>query len=123
MTTSKQLGDWAEQLACDHIKAQGWHILGRNFHCRGGELDMIATRQQILTFIEVKYRRSNTYGGPLASITANKRRRLIKAAQIYLQQHPQFKSHSMRFDLIAISGRPTNKLELQWLPSIFTLTE
>lgn len=123
MKQSKTIGDWAEQLACEHIQQQGWRIIGRNYHCRGGELDIIACHGLILAFIEVKYRRSKAYGGALASITLSKRQRLIKAAQTYLQQQPQFKSHRARFDLVAICGRPEQQLKLQWLPSIFSLTE
>lgn len=123
MKQSKQLGNWAEQLACNHVQQQGWQILARNYHCRSGELDIIACRQCTLAFIEVKYRRRNNYGGALASITPNKRRRLISAAQTFLQNQPQFKSLQARFDLVAISGRPEQQLKLQWLPAIFSLTE
>jgi putative endonuclease len=123
MKQSKELGNWAEQLACDHIQQQGWQILARNYHCRSGELDIVACHQSTLAFIEVKYRRSNHYGGALASITPSKRRRLISAAQTFLQNYSQFKSRQARFDLIAISGRPKQQLKLQWLPAIFSLTE
>lgn len=123
MNNSKDIGNWAENLACEHLQQQGWHILARNFHCRGGELDIVAKQQQTLAFIEVKYRRSMAYGGPLSTITQSKRQRLIVAAQRYLQQQPQYKPYQARFDLIAICGRPEQQLELQWLPSIFSLTE
>ena len=123
MKQNKAIGDWAETLASDHVQQQGWQLLARNFHCRGGELDIIASKQQTLAFIEVKYRRSNAYGGPLAAITHNKRQRLIRAAQTFLQTQPRFKSYQARFDLVAICGRPEQQLELQWLPSIFSLSE
>ncbi len=123
MQNSKYTGDWAEQLACEHVKQQGWTIIQRNFHCRRGELDIIARKQHTLAFIEVKYRRSEAFGGPLASLTPSKRKRLLAAAQVYLQQQPSLSSHHGRFDLVAISGRPEQQLKLQWLTNIFSLTE
>lgn len=123
MKNSKEIGAWAEQLACRHVQGQGWHIIARNFHCRGGELDVVAQKGRCLAFIEVKYRRSNAYGGVLASINKRKRQRLIRAAQVFLQTQPQFRSYQGRFDLVAIYGRPEQQLKLQWLPSIFSLTD
>lgn len=123
MHDNKTIGDWAEEIACQHIRQQGWHILARNFHCRGGELDIVAQRQEKLAFVEVKYRRSQAYGGPLTSITQHKRQRLIKAAQVFLQTRPQLKPLQARFDVIAICGRPGQQLKLQWLPAMFSLNE
>ena len=123
MSYSKRIGDWAEDEACLHLQTAGWQIVTRNFHCRGGELDIIAQRDKHLGFVEVKYRRSQAMGGALTSITQQKRQHLIYAAQVFLQRFPKYYEYIARFDLICVSGRPQGKLELQWLTDIFSLTE
>ncbi|MDP6967989.1 MAG: YraN family protein [Gammaproteobacteria bacterium] len=117
------MGDWAEGQACLYLQAAGWHIITRNFHCRGGELDIIAKRDAFISFVEVKYRRSQAMGGALTSITQQKRKHLTYAAQTFLQHFPKYYSYSARFDLICVSGRPQGQVKLQWLTNIFSLTD
>ena len=123
MSYSKHIGNWAEEQACSHLQAAGWYIVARNFHCRGGELDIVAQRDKCIAYIEVKYRRSKAMGGALTSITQQKRQHLIYAAQVFLQRFPKYHRYIARFDLICVSGRPQGKVELQWLTNIFSLTD
>ncbi|MCP4790278.1 MAG: YraN family protein [Gammaproteobacteria bacterium] len=123
MSYSKSIGDWAEKLAGQHIQQAGWHIVARNFHCRGGELDIIARQDNIISFIEVKFRRSQAMGGAINSITFQKQQRLGHAAQRFMQNHPQYYRLHGRFDLICVYGRPKGQVELQWLTNIFSLND
>ena len=123
MSYSKQMGDWAEDQACQHLQEAGWHIVTRNFHSQRGELDLVAKRDKCVRFVEVKYRRSQAMGGALSSITPQKRQRLIYAAQTYLQRFPHFYSYIASFDLICVSGRPQGQVKLQWLTNIFSLND
>ena len=77
-------GESGESLAAAFLEGRGLRILSRNYRCRFGEIDLVAESGATLVFVEVRARRSDTFGGPAASITAAKRRRLVAAARHYL---------------------------------------
>lgn len=105
---AKALGDMGEQVACDHLTAQGFELLDRNWRCERGELDIVARRGDLLVFCEVKTRRSQRYGDPAEAVTAAKLGRLRRLAAHWMGQH-QVHAPSLRIDVIAVSvraGRP-----------------
>ena len=71
-----------------------------------------------VVFVEVRYRASNAFGGGAASVDAGKRQRLIRAAQVFLQRHPEHACAPCRFDVVAASGDPTTPT-LTWLRDAF----
>jgi putative endonuclease len=77
-------GARAEQMAADFLVARGLSIVARNFRTRLGEIDLIARDGDTLVFVEVRLRRSASFGGAGASITAAKCARLTAAARVYL---------------------------------------
>lgn len=77
-------GARAEALAAEYLVRQGLTIVRRNFRTRFGEIDLIARDGGTLVFVEVRMRRSRSYGGAVESITASKRARLVAAANGYL---------------------------------------
>jgi putative endonuclease len=97
--SSQELGRRGEKLAADFLSKQGYSILARNVHTPYGELDLVA--EHLIVFVEVKSRRSQSFGYPEDSITANKREHLISAAQHFLQEHPGL-GDDWRIDVIAI---------------------
>jgi putative endonuclease len=119
--TNTQVGAWAEEVAWQHIHQHGWQLVGRNFFCKGGELDIIVRKGNVLAFIEVKYRKRNIMGGAIASLSATKKRRLIHSAKVFLQEHPLLAKLDCRFDLIAIDGSdsPHSQVQIQWLDNAF----
>jgi putative endonuclease len=114
MDSSAQ-GFMFETLALQYLQAQGLTFVGRNIAGRFGELDLVMKDQAQLVFVEVKYRKSLAYGGPLAAVTASKQQKLRLTATAYLQQHAP-KAYA-RFDVIAISGETPYHLE--WLKNAF----
>lgn len=108
----------AEDLACRYLQQRGLHLLKRNYRCRWGEIDLIMLDQGDIVYVEVRYRRSARFGGALASINANKRRRLIATAMHHQQHHPQAARQTSRFDVIAISG-PETQPNIQWVQDAF----
>jgi len=94
-------GRRAEALACEYLKARGYAILERNVRFPVGELDIVARDGRTLCFVEVRSTSSQQWGGPLASITDRKRRRIIRAAQWYLR-YRRLPVDEMRFDVVAI---------------------
>lgn len=107
--TGKQLkGDAAEDAALAYLNKQGLKLVERNFRCKGGEIDLIMRDANTLVFVEVRARASRSHGGAAASVTLHKQRRLIVAAQQYLQRLPS--DPPCRFDVIGIDGE-----QMQWL--------
>lgn len=105
---AQELGKWGEKLAADFLIKQGYAIIGRNVRTPYGEVDLVAQQPDesnpdgtTIVFVEVKTRRTQSYGFPEESITASKQEHLISAALHYLQEHPEF-DQDWRIDVIAI---------------------
>ena len=109
-----QTGATAELQALNYLQQQGLRHLDSNYRCKMGELDLIMQHGKILVIVEVRYRKSNQYGGALASITSQKQQRIIAAAQHYVIIK-QFTHLPLRFDVVALSGGNT----LQWIKDAF----
>lgn len=103
----------AEQQAHDFLVSQGLKPVCRNFRCKQGELDLVMLDQQTLVIVEVRYRKSNHFGGAEASVTAKKRAKIIAASQYYLTTHAI--KNTVRFDVVAISA----VTGLNWIANAF----
>ena len=107
-------GHRAEQQAIRWYRLRGWQILGENFWAGGNELDLIVRRGRTIRFVEVKAKRGTRFGDPLEMVTAEKRRRLRRAAESWLDSRPDLARLSVGFDVIAVrDGR------LQRVPQAF----
>jgi putative endonuclease len=95
-------GQGGEDDALAYLVERGLVLLERNFRCKAGEIDLVMRDGQTLVFVEVRKRTPNAYGDAAASITPAKQRRLIIAAQLYLQRYRS--PPACRFDVIAIDG-------------------
>ncbi|MGV0716593.1 YraN family protein [Mycolicibacterium sp. XJ662] len=84
--TSAQIGALGEQLAVDHLTSLGLRVVARNWRCRHGELDVIASDDaaRIAVFVEVKTRTSDRFGGVEEAVTPQKVRRLRRLACLWL---------------------------------------
>ena len=85
MVGLKGLGREGEDLAAGYLKKNGWSIRERNWRCRLGEIDIIASRKGILCFIEVKTRRTADFGFGSESVLLHKQRRMARLAAAYCQ--------------------------------------
>jgi putative endonuclease len=97
-------GHEGEQLAVRHLKRLGYRIVCRNYRCPLGEIDIIARHRGVLVFVEVKSRRSGTFGSPKWAITPAKQRKLSQVAWYYLQKRDLTETNA-RFDVVTVSGR------------------
>lgn len=111
-------GDAVEDSALDHLQRQGLRLVARNARARGGELDLVMLDGNALVFIEVRYRAGSGFGGGAASVDHRKRRKLVRAAQVFLLRHPQHAEAPCRFDVIDASGDPQAP-RLDWLRDAF----
>jgi putative endonuclease len=92
--------DW-ERVAEKTLTGAGYRILERNFRARAGEIDFVAEEDGVLCFIEVKGRSGEGFGQPAEAVTGEKRRRIFRAAEQYLQKR-RSESSACRFDVVAI---------------------
>lgn len=106
-------GAAAEQLALDFLLQQGLTAVCRNFRCKQGELDLVMLDQQTLVIVEVRFRKSDAFGGAEASVTAKKRAKIIAATQYYLSSNAL--KNTVRFDVVAISAQRG----LNWIANAF----
>ena len=95
------LGNRGEELASAFLERNGLKIVERNFRCKSGEIDIIARDGKTIVFIEVKSRRTLTYGVPQLAVTPFKQRQISKAALTWLSKKRLHDSPA-RFDVIAI---------------------
>ena len=93
---SRALGDIAEEKACSYLSALNFQIIERNYTLRGGEIDIIALKDEVLHFIEVK---SCASYDPLYNITPKKLQFVINTAQRFMQK----KNLNMAFQIDALS--------------------
>ena len=100
------VGDIGEDFAVRLLTNSGFNVLQRNFYTKVGEIDIIATKDGVLHFIEVKTRNGNQYGYPSESVSPAKQQRIRKSAEIYLQnrratwQKVSFDVYEIMTDLI-----------------------
>ena len=85
MRYRKNVGDIGENFAADLLVNSGFQIIERNYRTKAGEIDIIAIRDGVLHFVEVKTRTCDQYGYPSEAVTAAKQLRIKKAAEQYLQ--------------------------------------
>ncbi|MCI0439435.1 MAG: YraN family protein [Chloroflexi bacterium] len=101
MTQRQGLGKRGEQLARRHIEASGYLVLEANYRTRHGEIDLVAEKDGVLAFVEVRTRRGGSFGTPEESVTPEKQAHLVAAAQEYLQAR-QLEDREWRIDLVAV---------------------
>ncbi|MDD6190685.1 MAG: YraN family protein [Firmicutes bacterium] len=80
------LGQIGENTAADILRAKGYRILKQNYRCRHGEIDLIAMRDGVISFVEVKTRQNYNYGRPCEAIDENKKSHIRKAALCFLDE-------------------------------------
>lgn len=87
MSRNQSVGRWGEQAAADYLCEHGYNIVARNVRTPYGEIDVIASREDILVFVEVKARTSKSYGPPEVAVTARKQAHMLACANHYAQQN------------------------------------
>jgi putative endonuclease len=100
MALHNALGKKGEEIAETYLIEKGYFILHRNWRHSHYEIDIIATKNDVLHFIEVKIRSSKKYGLPEEAVTKTKFQRLLNAADEFLFQNLQYKH--VQYDVLAI---------------------
>jgi putative endonuclease len=115
------IGRGAEDLAAEHVIADGFRILWRNVRIGPLELDVIAKKDDLVVIVEVRSRGPGAFEGPLASITWSKRRMLLRASRGLwrgrLKKMPDVQR--VRIDVIAITSRADGQ-HIEWIKGAIT---
>ena len=112
---STELGQRAETLAAQFLQRRGLKIVERNWRTRWCEIDIVATANRTVHFIEVKHRRLANYGRGLEYITPDKSRRLRKAALAWMSEHADGRDY--RIDVVELLG-PLDAAEITYFPNV-----
>ena len=116
--SNHSLGLFGENIAATELKKEGYEILAIRYQTRYGEIDLIAKRNQTLCFVEVKTRRSLSHGSPEEAVHDFKARRMVMAAQHYLQNHPMRNIDETRFDVMAIIIQEGKEPIVRWFQNV-----
>ena len=112
----RHYGEGIEQLAENWLMQQGLEPIERNYGIKAGEIDLILQHEQVLVFVEVRYRADDKHGSGAESITYQKQRKLRKTAEHYLQKQFGNTPPDCRFDVISASGNP---VVFDWIKNAF----
>jgi putative endonuclease len=114
------LGKYGEGVAKNYLQSKNFEMVAENFRFERAEVDLIFKdeRKKILMFVEVKTRRSKTFGEPEESVTEKKQGQIIKSAQGFLMKHPEFDEYDKRFDIVSVYVKG-NKKEINHIINAF----
>lgn len=102
----QQLGRQGEAMACGELERLGYAIVERRFRTRFGEIDVVATDNGTLVFVEVKTKTDSSFSDPVESVTKQKQRRLVSMAEQYVAHH-RLDNLPCRFDVVTVDVSAT----------------
>jgi len=113
----KVLGAKGEQIAVGFLKRQGFEIIERNFRYERGEIDIIAKRENLISFCEVKTRTSDTYGSGEDAVDFKKQEQIRKVAEGFIMEH-ELDSYEYSFDVVVVEIR-RNDTKIRFIENAF----
>ena len=119
MSNLHKIGALGEEAAADFLQNQGYSILERSFSTKHGEIDLIAEDHGTVVFIEVKTRKSLASGAPEEAVDRDKRRKIRRAADWYLQPWSRWPPRT-RFDVVGIELDESDRvIDIRHTPGAF----
>jgi len=109
MSKNKELGQEGEYLAADYLKKKGWKIHEMNYRYSRSEIDVIASKNDLLIFVEVKTRSNTAFGLPEQFVDEKKAKHIMKAAEHYILTIDW--KGQVRFDIISIIKKKILEVE------------
>ena len=117
MARHNDLGKWGEGVAADYLEQQGYSILERGWRSGHKDIDLIAFKQGILAFVEVKTRKNNAYIQPQQAVDRHKIKLLMTAANRYICNNNI--DTEIRFDIVAITGTDYSNYKIEHIEQAF----
>jgi putative endonuclease len=94
------IGRIGESIVVCELESSGYTVLERNFRCQRGEVDIIALDAETLVVIEVKTWSVNRIDGLEYAMSSKKQASIIRTTRQFIREHPEFRSHDVRFDVV-----------------------
>jgi putative endonuclease len=117
MRNKRTLGSKGEEKAIDWLKEHGFKILSVNWRDGRFEIDIVASLQDVLHFVEVKTRTSERYGFPEESVTKKKLMHLLKAGEAYQHANPGWKR--VQYDVLSVQIRDDSSHEYVFIEDVY----
>ncbi len=117
MAIHNQTGNTGEAMAAGYLQEKGYKILHQNWRHSHWEVDIIAEKETVLHFIEVKTRRTRQFGFPEDDVDKKKIKNLISAAEEYLCRQPQWKR--IQFDILSITMLRDEPVEYFFIEDVY----
>ncbi len=119
LPTTTNIGQCSEEVAAEYLSQQGLKLVCQNFHSKRGEIDLVMKDGSTLVFVEVKYRKSQAFGGAISAISISKQKKIQLCASFYLQKSSLNEYNTdCRFDVIALQG-DISQPQITWLKNAF----
>jgi putative endonuclease len=113
------LGRWGQKQCEKFFKAKGCKTLARNFSCKTGEIDLVmAATDGTVVFVEVKTRKKENFVDAEASVTAAKKQRMTKAANLFVRKH-KLDNLPLRFDVVIVMPDENGKARMRHYENAF----
>ena len=116
MDPRRAVGNKGEDFAAAFFESKGFRVIGRNWNCRMGEIDLIIERGEETRFIEVKTRFSTEFGYPEESITSAKLRHLARAIEMWIRENGEPKNYQA--DALAVLVLSGKEPQVEWIEGI-----
>ena len=117
MALHNDFGHWGEEVAADYLRRQGYTILHRNYRVGHRDLDLVALRDDVLVFVEVKTRRENALVDAELAVDGRKIQSVSIAANSYIKRFNI--SALIRFDVITVVGSPSGTYRINHIEDAF----
>jgi putative endonuclease len=111
------IGKAGEKLAEVYLADNGYTILHRNWRYSHYEIDLVAIKNNLLHFVEVKYRSHNNYGNPEEAVNKKKVRSLLQAIDQFLFLHPQY--DNFHLDILSITEKASREIEYFLIEDVY----
>ena len=122
MSYQKTLGNFGEDCAAKFLVDCGYEIVAKNFRIRSAEIDIVAKRDGVIVFVEVKARSSVRHGLPSEAVNFRKQKKIIEAAGVFLQDET-FCDCACRFDVVEIFLDGERVEEINHIENAFEVTQ
>lgn len=115
--TKSETGKIGENAVSEYLVNKGCRIITRNYRIKGGEIDIIASKDGYIIFVEVKTRKPNSLCGAFEAVTQKKRNLIIKTAIRYMYENPT--NLQPRFDIAAVTALNGRIIDIDYLENAF----
>ncbi|KKP35886.1 MAG: hypothetical protein UR26_C0002G0188 [candidate division TM6 bacterium GW2011_GWF2_32_72] len=118
---TKSLGNKGEAETATWLQKQGFKVIEQNYRKRFGEIDIIATKKDLIVFVEVKARKNSFFSMSLL-VTPSKQKKIIKTAKDFLSKH-DFQNKSIRFDIALLDYSASKSEQIKYISNAFCGSE